>query len=286
MSKNLLPLIGTHIYNNQTLPEVLNEAESLKCETLQFFLHSPKTWTPKDYAAQEVEEFKRRAVKFPKLFAHACYLLNLGSPREEIRSHSLDTLLSELTVAEELGLSGVIFHPGAHTGSGTQEGLKRVVEILDQITAITPGYKARLLLENTAGQGTFLCSRLEDFVYIFDQADHPQRLGICLDTCHLLAAGYDLSREESYDEFFGAFRSAFSGDELQVMHLNDSTFPLGEKKDRHQHIGKGFVGIPAFARLLHDPALKEVPMILETPKEDGMDKVNLKILRDLRKKIA
>jgi len=278
------PLLGAHIFNDQTLPEVLTEAGSLGCEVLQFFLHSPKTWVKREYSPEEILAFKQKAVKFPRIFAHACYLLNLASPREEIRNHSFDTLLNELTATEELGLKGVVFHPGAHTGSGSQEGLKRIVEILDQITAITPGYRARLILENTAGQGTFLCSTIEELAAIFTQVDQPERLGICLDTCHLLAAGYDLSSPKKYREFFSAFWKAFPGDQLQVIHLNDSAYPLGEKKDRHQHIGRGFLGLGAVQNLLSDERLKEIPMIIETPKEDGMDKVNLKLLKNIRRK--
>ena len=288
-----MPRLGAHMSIAGGLPLALDRAHAADCETLQIFTKSARQWRPNALPAKEITAFKRRAndLNIWPIVAHASYLINIASPDPELRQRSLQALTVEMDRAEALGLLGLVLHPGSFTTGTEAGGLKLVSEAITKLMADRPTGKAMLLLEHTAGQGTNLGHRFEHLSTIIEGAKESSLLGVCLDTCHLLAAGYDISTEEGYDSTFKQFENTIGWSRLKVLHMNDSKHPAGSRRDRHDHIGKGFVGLEAFGRLLRDPRLDGLPMILETPKStekstdpntvDSDDKRNLQALKKL-----
>jgi deoxyribonuclease IV len=180
-----------------------------------------------------------------------------------------------------LGIPFLVVHPGAHMGTGEEQGLKRIAAAIDRIHRATPKLQAAMTLEVTAGQGTALASKFEHFTAILEQVHEPERLGFCLDTCHLLAAGYDFRTRQGYDQMMEAWEDLVGIECIRAIHLNDSKKDLGSHVDRHEHIGQGYIGAKGFEFLLNDPRLADLPMVLETPKEDDADVRNLATLRSL-----
>ena len=204
----------------------------------------------------------------------------MGTAKEELLQKSQDALLIELQRCEQLSIPYLVMHPGSHVGSGEEEGLKRVAESFDLIHSQTPGYKTQILIEITAGQGTNLGYRFEHLAKILDTVQEPERLGVCFDTCHAFAAGYELRTEEGYQATFEAFDNILGLEKLKVIHLNDSLKDLGSRIDRHQGIGRGEIGLDGFRLLMNDSRFEAIPKILETPKDDdpiAADKENLQI---------
>jgi deoxyribonuclease-4 len=222
-------------------------------------------------------------MRFPT--AHDSYLINLASPDPDLYRRSIEAFVAEVQRAETLGLRYLVTHPGAHMGAGDAAGLGRVVQALDEVHQRCAGYRVQILLETTAGQGTALGHRFEHLQYVLESVREPGRLGICLDTCHVLAAGYSLAPERDYRATFRAFDKLIGLSWLRVFHINDSLKPLGSRVDRHAHIGRGHLGLEPFRLLVNDPRFRNRPMILETPKEseesDDMDAMNLSVLRGL-----
>jgi len=221
------------------------------------------------------------------LLGHTIYLINLASPDGTLYKKSRSAFLDEMDRAEALGLDFLVTHPGAHRGSGEENGLKRIAAALSWLHQKRPKCKVRILLETTAGQGTALCGRLEHLAYLVQNTEMGDRLGICLDTCHMFAAGYDIKSPTGYritlrqiDRLIGLAR-------IEAIHLNDAKTPCGSHVDRHEHIGKGTLGTGTFRRIVNDPTFARLPMIIETPKTDRrgkpMDAVNLQLLRSLSK---
>jgi deoxyribonuclease IV len=220
-------------------------------------------------------------LKFPT--AHDSYLINLASPNDAIYRRSIEAFILELQRAEALGLSYLVMHPGAHTGSGEDAGIRRAIAALDEIHARCSGFNAMVLLETTAGQGTTLGYRFEHLATMLQGVKNSDRLGICLDTCHIFAAGYALGTAEEYAATFDQFDHAIGLEHLKLFHINDSAKPFNSRVDRHAGLGQGAIGLEVFRRLVTDQRFRSLPMILETPKEnelgDSMDPVNLGILR-------
>jgi len=205
------------------------------------------------------------------LVAHAGYLINLCSPKPDVHEKSQEALTDELERCTALGVPGLVLHPGAHLGTGEDAGLDGIARALDAVHAALPDASARVLLENTAGQGTVLGSRLEQLATIVARVDAPERVGVCLDTCHAFAAGYDLRSDDGYAAFVDEVARTVTLERIAAVHLNDSVFGLGSHKDRHASIGEGELGREAFARWLADPRWGDVPMVLETPLgDDGL----------------
>jgi deoxyribonuclease-4 len=255
------------------------------CETVQLFTKNANQWAGKPLADADVRTF-RRALKQAKLrsaAAHDSYLINLAAPDDELFRKSIDAFTDELGRAEALGLAYLVTHPGAHTGSGEGAGIARVVAGLDEVHARCSGFKVKTLLETTAGMGTSLGHRFEHLAAMLEGVKEPARLGVCLDTCHVFAAGYGLATDAEYDATFQRFDDVIGLSKLKMFHVNDSVKPLGSRVDRHAGLGRGEIGLNAFRRLVTDPRFRTRPMILETPKEDedgnAMDAVNLGILR-------
>lgn len=263
----------------------LEIAADFNCDTVQLFTKNSNQWKGKPLKTEDIELFretlKRTKLKFPT--AHDSYLINLASPSEDLYCKSIEAFVDEVERAESLGLSYLVMHPGAHLESGEAVGIERVVKALDEVHGRCKGFKVKVLLENTAGQGTTLGFRFEHLARILDQLQDSVRVGICFDTCHALAAGYDLSTKEGYISTFQEFDDVVGFKQLKVFHVNDSKKPLGSRVDRHEHLGRGHIGSEAFGLLVNDSRFQKLPMILETPKEDGetegMDHVNLDFLR-------
>jgi deoxyribonuclease-4 len=215
--------------------------------------------------------------------AHDSYLINLASPDDALWDRSKRALLDELRRCDLLGLEQLVVHPGAHVGSGESEGIGRIAAALDWIQAEEGDLDVKIALETTAGQGTSIGHQFEHLRDIFTEVQEPERLFVCLDTCHIFAAGYDIRRQQDYSETIELFDAIIGLEKLKVIHLNDSKRDLGSRVDRHEHIGKGFIGEDGFRWFLNDPRFVEVPKILETPKgsDDSYDVDNLAVLRFL-----
>jgi len=284
--------LGSHMSTAGGAWKAIERARSVDCESTQIFVKSNMQWFGKPPKPADAERFAIELAKgdVGTVFGHAGYLINLAAPDPTLRDRSIAALTDELDRADALGLLGVVLHPGSYTTGTEADGLRLVTEAIDAIFS-TRVAGTKLLLEHTAGQGTNLGHRFEHLATIIDGASARDRLGVCLDTCHLLAAGYDIALEQGYADTFDAFESLIGLDRLHLLHLNDSKFACGSRRDRHDHIGRGWVGLKTFARLLGDPRLAGLPMVLETPKDnrqnpaattpDPADLRNLQALRDL-----
>jgi deoxyribonuclease-4 len=282
-----LPLFGAHMSIAGGLHNAISSASELACETLQLFTKNSNQWNARPLTEDEIGIF-RRALKKSKLkfpTAHDSYLINIASPDDLLYKRSIEAFVHELERAEALGLSYLVMHPGAHIGSGEDAGIKRAIAAFDEIHSRCPGFTTMTLLETTAGQGTTLGHRFEHLAAIRNGVKNPERLGVCLDTCHVFAAGYPLGTEEEYEETFDQFKRIIGLKQLKVFHLNDSLRPFNSRVDRHAAIGQGCIGLEPFRWLVNDLRFKKSPMILETPKENNsgepMDPVNLGVLREL-----
>jgi len=214
--------------------------------------------------------------------SHDSYLINLGSPEPVVLQKSLDAFADEIERCERLGIPFLVFHPGSHVGSGEAAGLQRIADSLNAVLGQKPKYKTQVLLENTAGQGSNLGYRFEHLTEILAKTENPDRLGVCLDTCHLFAAGYDLRKLSTYEAAFHEFDDIVGLGRVKVFHLNDSKKSLGSHVDRHENIGKGELGLGPFRFLLNDPRFAALPMLLETPGGDEAYRIDLTTLRSLK----
>jgi deoxyribonuclease-4 len=256
------------------------------CDTIQIFTKSNRQWRAKRLDDREVEAFKANlaATGIGPVVAHDCYLVNLAAPRQTVWKRSVEAFREELERAERLGIPYLVTHPGSHGGAGEMEGTRRVAEALNLLHAALPGFRVQVLLETTAGQGSSLGYRFEQLAAILARVENPNRVGICLDTCHVFAAGYDIRTPEAYRKTLEEFAACLGLERMKAIHLNDSRGGLGSRVDRHDHIGEGQLGLAAFRHLVNDPRLRHVPMILETPKDDDFvraDRRNLSRLRRL-----
>jgi len=269
--------------------QALHAAALLDMETVQLFTKNNNQWAGKAFTPEEPGEFRKllRKSKLKFATAHTSYLINLASPDPVLWRKSVEAFVDEMNRAEVLGLSYLVTHPGAHVGAGEEAGLANVVRAVDEIHERCPGFRVKILLELTAGQGSCLGHRFEHLAAIIHGVREKKRLGVCFDTCHVFAAGYPLSTESEYQATFAEFDRVIGIKRLKLFHVNDSKKLFASRVDRHEHIGKGFLGIEPFRMLVNDPHFQKTPMILETPKhdEDGseMDPVNLATLRCLLK---
>jgi len=270
--------LGAHMSIAGGLSLSLERGREVGCGAVQIFLKNQRQWAAKPLAADEVRQFRaaRRAHAIRHVFAHSSYLINLGNPNPALWSQAVDAFTDELERAEALGLSCVVIHPGSHMGAGLEVGLARVTAALDESVARTAGYRVKVALENTAGAGNTIGRTFGELAALLERAARPERLGVCLDTCHLFAAGYDLRSPPGH-------RVAIAGRVL-AFHLNDAKAPLGSGLDRHENIGRGLLGLTPFRLLLNDRRFTRVPKVLETPKEPSpaADLRNLAVLRRLR----
>jgi len=254
---------------------------------VQFFSKNARQLKAKELTDDDLDKFKKtlKETGMKSTAVHDAYLINLGNPVDDNWNRYKEAFLIEMERAESLGVPHLIFHPGAHLGKGDEYGLKRIASALDALHEQTQGFKLKLLLELTAGQGSNLGYKFEHISNIFDWVSEPQRLGVCYDTCHTFAAGYDITDDESYHQTFDQFDRIIGLKKLLAFHLNDALKPLGSKVDRHAQIGDGEIGIHAFWLLVNDKRFKTHPGYLETPalpSGENSYKKNLKLLKKLR----
>jgi len=277
--------LGAHMSIAGGVDRAILRGQSIGCETIQIFTKNTNQWRAKPLAPGEIARFKqaREEAGINPVFGHTSYLINLGSPDEDLWQKSVDSFLLEMERCAALGLPYLVTHPGAHMGAGEDMGLRRISRALDEILARTDGSGITILLETTAGQGSNLGYRFEHLARLIEESAYPDRLGVCFDTCHAFAAGYDLRTPEVFHRTFEEFHTLIGIDRLKVIHLNDSRSDLGSRIDRHEHIGLGKLGLDAFRLLLNDPRFRDLPMVLETPKGPDMkeDVMNLATLRRL-----
>ena len=273
-------LLGSHVSISGGLHKAFPIAQEIGCTAMQIFTKNSNQWNAKPLQANDIDLFKSawKASGIACVVAHDSYLINLGTPDEALLEKSRHAMLIEVQRCEQLGIPFLVMHPGSHVGSGEDAGLRRVAESFDEIHRQTEGVRTQILVETTAGQGTNLGSRFEQIAQILEQVRAPERLGVCFDTCHAFAAGYEMRTEAGYRETMAEFDRLIGLDRLKTIHLNDSLKPLGSRVDRHDAIGKGQIGLDGFRWIMNDPRLADVPKILETPKGDdpvASDKENL-----------
>lgn len=270
--------------------KAVEAAKKVGCDTVQLFTKNNNQWRAKPLSKDDVARFKQALEETGIVapVAHDAYLINLASPDAALWKRSLDAFVVELQRAEALGIWGVITHPGAFVDSSEAAGTARVVEALDEIHRQTRGFRVRTLLETTAGQGTNLGWRFEQIAAMIEGAADPQRIGVCVDTCHIFAAGYPLEARKDYLATLRELDRTIGLEKVEAFHLNDSKRERGSRVDRHEHIGRGHLGLEPFRHLLNDRRFRRIPMYLETRKgtENGedLDAINLRVLRHLVKK--
>jgi deoxyribonuclease-4 len=284
-----MPILGAHMSIAGGYYKAVEAAAKLGMETTQIFTKNNNQWRAKPITDEDVSLFRqsieRHNLKHP--CAHASYLINLGSPADELWQKSVDSYTHELERAEALGLDGVVVHPGAAMGEAEEVGLKRIVKGVKECIRRTKGMRTQVWLEATAGQGSSLGCKFEHLACILANVDRPERMGVCIDTCHIFAAGYPFVTARECEQTIAILDEIVGLEWVRAFHLNDSKKDLGTRVDRHAHIGEGKIGKGAFRWLLNDRRFKSLPMYLETKKEqrDGeeMDAVNLRVLRSLLK---
>lgn len=276
-------LLGAHVSIAGGYLNALIEAKRLDADAIQIFTKNQRFWREKIVTGDEAAAFKNQMSKHGvrQAFSHAIYLISLGSENDEIVEKSKLSLAAELERCNALGLTHTVLHPGA---AGTRKISKAIQIIGNHIRSVlkaTEGNPAKILLENTAGSGSGVGGQIENIADLLEEIDSP-RVGLCIDTCHAFAAGYDIRTKKNTEIFFNLINKKIGLDKLQCFHLNDSKGALGSKLDRHAHIGEGLIGLDAFEFIMKN--FKTIPKVIETPKEGDADQLNLKILRNLEKK--
>jgi len=282
-----MPLFGSHLSIAGGYYKAANAAGEYGMDTVQIFTKNNNQWRAKPLTEDDITAFKS-AVEEHGLHSpcsHDSYLINLASPKDDLWEKSLDAYIVELERAEALGLSGVVMHPGSYVDSSEEEGLQRVIEGLNEAHRRTAGFSVQTWVEATAGQGTNLGYKFEQLGQILEGAEDGDRFGICIDTCHIFAAGYGLKTRAEYDETMQQLDEHVGIDKVKAFHLNDSKKGQGSRVDRHDHIGEGELGLEPFRFVVNDPRFAKLPMYLETKKEkrddEQMDAVNLRVLKSL-----
>ena len=281
-------LLGAHTSINGGVSTAVDLAEKLRFTAMQIFTKNNNRWYSKELSENEIEKFRMRleSSKIKFVVAHDSYLINLCSKELEMLNKSRDSFLDELKRCELLGIPHLNFHPGAHLGLGEEKGIKIIAESLNIAHANTKGYKVSSMIEATAGQGSSLGYKFEHLQKIIEFVDDKSRMTVCIDTAHIFAAGYDIRNASNYNNVIDEFDNIVGLEKLKCMHMNDSKKRLGSKVDRHEHIGKGFIGLEGFTNIMNDNRIMHIPKILETPKgkEQLEDLANLKILKSLIRK--
>jgi len=281
-------MFGSHLSIAGGLHNAIVDANRLGFTTLQCFTKNQMQWSARPLLPDQIATFRETAARlnFPTIVAHDSYLINLAAPDDTQRTRAMNAFAAELQRCDQLGISCLVTHPGAHVGQGEEAGLARIIAAYRQILAAQPDGRVIICVETTAGQGSCLGHRFEQIAAILEGVANPSRMGVCMDTCHILAAGYDITTADGTRRVLDEFDRIVGLQHLKVMHLNDSKKPLGSRVDRHDHIGRGHVGLPAFEVICQDARFAAIPKIIETKKEaapDGRDwdEVNLEILQKL-----
>ncbi len=261
----------------------IERARSIDCTAMQIFVKNNMQWFARPLSRAEIRAFldHARRGELLSVFGHANYLINLAATNLQFHANSIRALAEELVRADQLQLPFLVLHPGAHLGAGEQAGLEKIVNSIDEVFRKIPNVKTKIALEITAGQGSCIGHRFEHLAHIIENVREPERLRVCLDTAHLFAAGYDISSESGVRKIFREFDRVIGRDRLVAIHVNDSKTPCGSRVDRHEHIGKGRIGLDVFRFIMRSPRFRKIPKVLETPKSKDLaeDVINLNTLR-------
>ncbi len=278
-------LLGAHMSIGGGAHMAIERACSIECTAMQIFVKNNMQWFARPLTTVEIRAFLKHSQRnqLGAVFAHANYLINLAATNPQFHFNSMRALGEELIRADHLRLPFLVVHPGAHLGAGEENGLNTIVASIDQVLAAIPKVKTKIALETTAGQGSCLGCTFEQIEYILTKVREPERLCVCLDTAHVFAAGYDIGTEAGVRKMFHEFNRVIGIKRLSALHLNDSKTARGSRVDRHEHIGKGQIGLEAFRFIMRDPRLRKIPKVLETPKGKDLkeDVENLRVLRGL-----
>ena len=281
-----MPLLGAHMSIAGGVDRAIERARSIECTAIQIFVKNNMQWFARPFAPNEIKAFLEHAQRheLAAVFAHANYLINLAATNPQFHANSIRALCEELTRADQLGLPFLVLHPGAHLGAGEEAGLEKIVKSIDRVFRSIPKVKTRIALETTAGQGSCLGHTFEQLACIIANVREPERLCVCLDTAHVFAAGFDLTSETGTKKTFREFDRVIGLHHLVALHLNDSKTARGSRVDRHEHIGKGQIGLEAFRVIMRDRRFRKIPKVLETPKGRDLreDVENMAALRALR----
>jgi len=279
------PKLGAHMSIAGGPAKALERGHSIHCDTIQLFTRNANQWRSKELTGEQIAAFQRAREEtgICPIVAHSSYLINLASPDADLRRRSLEATITELRRCEQLGIADYVLHPGSHRGEGARAGLARIAEGLTRALEATREAETVVLLETTAGQGDGIGCRFEHLAWLIGHIEPTERVGVCFDTAHVLASGYEFRQPNTYAILWQHFHEVIGLERLRAIHLNDSKRDLGSQVDRHEQIGQGCVGVLAFRMLVNDPALRHVPMILETPKGPDLaeDIANLALLRSL-----
>ena len=284
-NRNSQILLGAHMSIRGGVSMAIERARSIRCTAMQIFVKNNMQWFARPLAHEEIRAFLdhvQRGELF-SVFAHANYLINLAATNPQFHANSIRALAEELVRADQLELPFLVLHPGAHLGVGEEAGLEKIVDSIDEVFRKIPEVRTKIALEITAGQGSCVGHRFEHLAHIIANARDPDRLRVCLDTAHLFAAGYDIGSETGVRKVFREFDRVIGRSRLVAIHLNDSKTGRGSRVDRHEHIGKGRIGLDAFRFIMRSPRFRKIPKVLETPKGKDLreDVINLKRLRAL-----
>ncbi len=279
-------LFGAHESIAGGVFNAIYSAQKATCDVVQMFNKSNNQWRAKKLETEEVDKFfaAQEETGVGVACSHSGYLINLASPDSALNKKSYDSFKEEMERCNLLKITNLVIHPGSHVGSGEEAGLNLIAVNLNKVLGDLKGNIVTICLETTAGQGSNLGYTFEQIAYLIDKVEDKAHIGVCMDSCHVFAAGYGLADPKDYKETIKAFDDVIGLDKLRVIHLNDSKKGLGSKVDRHEHIGKGEIGIEGFRNIVNDKRLAEVPMVIETPKEEdelATDAKNLKLLRGL-----
>jgi len=276
--------LGAHVSTSGGVDKAPANGARIGCEAIQVFTKNQRQWKAKSLSKPEIENYRGEIEKSTIQLAvsHDSYLINLASPEDDILKRSREAFEDEVERCEQLGILYLIFHPGSHVGSGEKAGLRSIADSINNTLDKKPGYITQLLLETTAGQGTNLGYTFEQLAEILEIVKEKDRVGICVDSCHIFAAGYEIRTAEKYRSTMKQLEQVIGLKKVKAFHLNDSKNPLGSKVDRHEHIGQGQIGIEAFRLMVNDERFQGIPMVLETPGEEEDFIRNLQLLKSLR----
>jgi len=279
-------LVGAHVSISGGLDQAPERGMEIGGTAIQIFTKNQVQWKTKPLLNDEIGKFRHSLAQsgIRSILAHDSYLINLGSPEKNLLEKSRAAFLDEMKRAEDLQIPSLIFHPGSHKDAGEEVGIRLIAESLNYAHLQCPDFQVKLLLETTAGQGTSLGHNFEQLQKIIEIVSQPERVGICLDTCHIFAAGYDIRARSSYDQTFNKFDEVIGLDKLYAIHLNDSLKGLGSRIDRHANIGEGQIGLNGFRLIMNDARFVNIPKVLETPGNSLSFKKNLDLLKNLIEK--
>ena len=286
LRKQITMFLGAHVSTSGGIRNAPQNGVRLGCEAIQVFTRNQMQWHPKPLLEEEIQSYRQAFLEshLEVALSHSSYLINLASPQESKLVQSQRAFRDEIDRCEQLGIPNLVFHPGAHMGAGVKAGLRSIIESLKDILKDKKGSRIQLLVETTAGQGSALGCTFEHLAEILEGVQEKRNVGVCLDSCHVFAAGYDLRTRKTYETTMKELEAVVGLARIRAVHLNDSQKELGSQVDRHATIGEGHLGLQAFKMIVNDPRFSGIPMVIEIPGDEEADRRSLQLLKKLRKR--